>query len=248
MSRKVWYCSDLHYSGLGVSVDDLLKEFEIIKDGRKDDWLIIAGDVGDFRTAFYLLLKASEYYGQVFFVFGNHEFYDALKVGRTYKYFISNLKKEFIDIDNVHILNNSSVTIDGITVAGSTNWYYLPDNYSRAWWGTFSNDYTYVHPEGAKGSNLHSLEDTEYLNSLSGNVDILITHVPPIHFKDNDFDENFAFMHPLDNLAVTPEYWVCGHQHFVANEEYKGSRILANPRGYKGEETYGNFRLRSFNV
>lgn len=241
---NVWYLSDLHLDTLSGS-ESTSRVGELLVGSRCNDWLIIAGDVGRVSDIVDLLSKVSPCYSKVFFVFGNHDYYDIQPSTKTYKKIIKEVKKKTSALGNVFILDNKVVTVDGITIAGSTNWYSLEENYSKAWWSSMSNDYTYVHPEGYLGSNLHSIEDTTFLESIKEDVDILITHIPPIHFKNNYFEPNEAFIRPL-SLMFKPKYWVCGHQHFLEDSEYNGSRLLSNPMGYVGEVE--DFTLRSFKV
>ena len=77
-------------------------------------------------------------------------------------------------------MHNNVVEVDGFRVAGSSAWYYLADNYSKAQWDTFSKDKPNVHPMGYKDSNAHSIRDNEFLKSLRGaDLDLLITYFPP---------------------------------------------------------------------
>lgn len=121
---NVWYLSDLHLDTLSGS-ESTSRVGELLVGGRCNDWLIIAGDVGRVSDIVDLLSKVSPCYSKVFFVFGNHDYYDIQPSTKTYKKIIKEVKKKTSALGNVFILDNKVVTVDGITIAGSTNWYSL---------------------------------------------------------------------------------------------------------------------------
>ena len=64
-------------------------------------------------------------------------------------------------------------------VAGSSVWYYLASNYSKAYWDTFSLDKINVHSNWSE-SNAHSDRDADFLSNLKNEgIDLLITYFPP---------------------------------------------------------------------
>lgn len=159
-------------------VEEYLKSRGISTDGRSKDWLVLAGGVSCYKDKLVEALGyISKFYSQVFFVFGNVDF--RLK-GEDYNNYIDSVLQELESYENVHILHNKIVEVDGFKVAGSSAWYYLADNYAKAQWGTLSYDFSSVHPLGYRDSNAHSIKDNEFLKSLIGkDLDLLITYFPP---------------------------------------------------------------------
>lgn len=242
---RVWYASDLHF----MSGSDWLEGLPFSSKPESDDWLVLAGDVGsDIPFVAEVLGTLSNLFSHVFFVFGNHEYYNTYKMYSSYEeaeqHLASCLSEE--RHNNIHILNNKSIVIDGIHVVGSSNWYNLPDNYSKAWWSSMNNDSRYVHPEGYASSNKHSEKDEAFLSSIKEDIDLLITHVPPIHLPNNTFEENYSFFKPVD-LGVSVGVWVAGHQHFTYEGYIDDSTLLlVNPKGYQEENI--PFIMKSFEL
>lgn len=177
VTQKVYYGS-MVFIPKKDEVVEYLKSRGIAMDGKSNDWLVLAGGVSHHKDKLVeCLVYLSKFYSHVFFVFGNVDF--RLK-GEDYNNYIDSVCKELEDYENVHILNNRVVEVDGFNVAGSSAWYYLADNYAKAQWGTLSFDFSSVHPLGYKDSNAHSIKDNEFLKSLIGkDLDLLITYFPP---------------------------------------------------------------------
>lgn len=263
------YVSDLHYDHRGISQDSLLSTFlsdfnivgEEVLTSKKGMWLVIAGDISSKPDDIVTLLSGlSTIYAHVLFVFGNHDLYlssSELYLGATIDVRKGYIKKKLKDYPTVHVLDNDLVTVDGFTVYGTSNWYHLPDNYSRAWWVTMNNDSRYLGFNG-KWSPSNELADRDFtlttstLTGITGTgsskgVDLFISHVPPIHFTSNPFEENYCFYNSrlLDETFPLLNYnipvWVCGHQHFKESilVPYGGSgystSVLSNPSGYESE-------------
>lgn len=177
VSQKVYYASNLELYK-DDNVENLLKQCGIATEGRVTDWLVLAGGVSCYKDKLVECLGyLSKFYVHVFFVFGNKDF--SLD-GENYLLYIESVKEDLEGYSNVHILDNRVIDVNGFRVAGSSAWYYLADNYSKAQWDTFSKDKSNVHPMGYKDSNAHSSKDNDFLKSLRGeDLDLLITYFPP---------------------------------------------------------------------
>lgn len=171
------------YYGSGIWVpenaraEDLLMAKGIAREGRSSDWLVLAGSVSCYEDRLVESLGyLSQFYAHVFFVFSNMDFH---LDGDDYLEYISSVKEDLKEYSNVHILDNSIVEVDGFRVAGSSAWYYLASNYSKAYWDTFSLDKTNVHSSWSE-SNAHSDRDADFLSTLKNEgIDLLITYFPP---------------------------------------------------------------------
>lgn len=177
VSQKVYYASNLELYK-DDNVEELLKQCGIATEGRVTDWLVLAGGVSCYKDKLVECLGyLSKFYYHVFFVFGNKDF--SLN-GENYLLYMDSVKEDLKGYSNVHILDNRVTEVNGFRVAGSSAWYYLADNYSKAQWDTFSKDKPNVHPMGYKDSNAHSIKDNDFLKSLRGkDLDLLITYFPP---------------------------------------------------------------------
>lgn len=88
--------------------------------------LVLAGDISHFnQQSFDTLHFFSEHYKQIFFVFGNHDYYLISKKQRRKYHETSNEReKELLEmvtaLHNVHVLRDNSIRF-----AGSTSWYPL---------------------------------------------------------------------------------------------------------------------------
>ena len=88
---------------------------------KLEDNLILAGDIGKLNTVNYkpFFDYCSSSWKKVFYILGNHEYYinkeSIEETTNKYKQFFSNY-------NNIHLLNNSFVTIDNINIYGSTLW------------------------------------------------------------------------------------------------------------------------------
>lgn len=230
---RVYYLSDIHIE----SSEGYLSELEgviSLEENHDDDWVVVAGDISSSPSVVRgILVHLSSKFGHVFFVMGNHEYRN--DSSSIYKNTEKLYRTLLSSISNLHFLNNEVIEVDGLTIAGSTYWYELADNYSRAWWQTFSNDYVYVHRDW-KDSNKHHDRDFKFLQSLSGRkIDLLVTHFPPKSFRKETLEEPNIFT--FKDSGVSPRYWICGHEHVCCDEAFNGSRVLMNSVGYQDEVT-----------
>lgn len=176
VTQKVYYGSGV-WVPENAKVKELLTSKGIAREGRSSDWLVLAGAVSCYKDKLVESLGyLSKFYAHVFFVFSNMDFN---LNGDDYLEYISSVKSELSEYSNVHILDNDIIEVEGFKVAGSSAWYYLADNYSKAYWDTFSLDKTNVHSSWSE-SNAHSDRDADFLSSLKGRgIDLLITYFPP---------------------------------------------------------------------
>lgn len=175
-TQRIYYGSGIWISE-NAKVKELLTDRGIAREGRSSDWLVLAGSVSCYKGKLVEALGyLSEFYAQVFFVFSDMDFQ---LNGADYLEYISSVKEDLKEYGNVHVLDNDLVEVDGVRVAGSSAWYYLADNYSKAYWDTFSLDKTNVHSSW-KESNAHSDRDADFLSELKNKgIDLLITYFPP---------------------------------------------------------------------
>lgn len=175
-TQRIYYGSGI-WVPENAKVEELLTTKGIAREGRSSDWIVLAGSVSCYRSKLVEALGyLSKFYAQVFFVFSNMDFQ---LNGADYLEYISSVKEDLKEYENIHILDNRVVEVDGFKVAGSSAWYYLASNYSKAYWDTFSLDKTNVHSSWSE-SNAHSNRDADFLSNLKNRgIDLLITYFPP---------------------------------------------------------------------
>jgi predicted phosphodiesterase len=225
----------------------------------KAKYLFLAGDICMLKHP--LFFKFFDYcsanWEKVFYVPGNHEFYNKKKnyneLSFEYKYFLSTRYK------NVVYLDNECISLDDtIDVYGATFWTKCPF-YSKNYAKIYLNDYnniTYFNEELNKVVDL----DTSYINKLSNNsfvslekhlnttnkYTIIMTHFPPIRsgtsnpkYLSQERKENLYFSWPDDtldklNLFNVP-LWISGHTHWSYDFEKYNTKFISNQLGYKQE-------------
>lgn len=118
---KVAVCSDIHLE-FGGFVDN----HEIYTNPDQADVLVLSGDIYTAAEAkrpkgekyFYQFLeRCSKAYGHVIYILGNHEHYNG-----DIKYTSGILRLIAEHFDNVHLLDDECVTIDGVLFVGGTMW------------------------------------------------------------------------------------------------------------------------------
>lgn len=206
-TQRIYYVSGL-WIPENLKVKELLADKGISREGRSSDWLVLAGNVSCYKDKLVEALGyLSKFYSHVFFVFGNMDF-QLSEVG--YLDYISSVKEALKDYSTVHILDNDIVEVNGFRVAGSSAWYYLADNYSKAYWDTFSLDKNNVHSSW-KESNQHSSRDNEFLVSLmEKDIDLLITYFPPCNMVEGGERGDTACAN-LGGVSIPEEVvWIAG--------------------------------------
>ena len=222
---------------------------------RKEDSetvLVLAGDIDHAKQVPEYLNSLSERFLAVIHVSGNHEYYGSNLTS------VARALRESELADNVHCLQNSSVTIRGQKFIGSTMWTNLQ---GREWAVSRAmNDYRYIRL-GTKG-NYRKLNpgDTTYLHNeavqfIANNVDkdtIVVTHHSPLSPGNSSLggfnpygrqpsDVDYAYHACLENQIIEewkPKAWISGHTHEAMDVEYFNTRLIVNCVGYLGEDSH----------
>jgi len=229
---KINYVSDLHLEFGPMEIEP-----------NAGDVLVLAGDINIKGQVDWINSIASKF-NHVIYVLGNHEFYNGA---------IDNVYKETREslVDNVHMLNDESITIDDVTFHGATLWSDFlngnPASYSIC--DQAMNDYRLIQAGDGKHrfepKIAHTLHDIskKFLQKNVKKGDIVVTHMAPsllsIHEKyKNDMNINGAYASDLSDLILDtqPTLWFHGHMHNSFDYNIGDTRILCNPRGYVGDE------------
>jgi Icc-related predicted phosphoesterase len=168
-------------------------------------------------------------------VFGNHEcWYNGLDAANT-------VRSSFQHLKNVYLLENSSITIDGIEFFGCTLWpdYKQADPYVIRYAQTIDKNLLYI---GVDFQTIQEKqrESVETLRTLPYNKNrVIITHYPPTclsitdEFNADDIEIQYLCYSEITDgvFALSPLAWMHGHIHNSVNYKIGDTDVLANPRG-----------------
>ena len=203
----------------------------------------------------FLLEECSAKYRETIMVMGNHEHY-GFKYHKTYDHIKSQLP------NNIHLLENETYELDGVTFLGATLWTDMNKGDEITLWQMKSmmNDYRQItantngnyfrlQPERTMTDHYKTMEyfKTVMANRRAegnGGPVVVVTHHAPSKMStkpryQNDTIMNGAYSSDLSEFILDhPEIKVWTHGHTHDNFDYMigSTRIICNPRGYKGYE------------
>mgnify|MGYP003347062769 CR=1 FL=1 len=253
---------------------DLHLEFGAIElhNTESSDVLVLAGDICTakhlngvsqydqrYRTFF---AQCCERFPKVIYVLGNHESY-----AYDIQYTASHLKRELAR-DNLHILDNETVDIDGVTFIGTTLWTDMnaEDSLTLYHVSSMMNDFQTIKNSARMLSEYKAAkltpEDTvefhkkslDYINHVTygrPNYNFVVVghHCPShksVHEKyKNDTLMNGNFYTNMDEFIIDNpqiQLWIHGHMHDAVDYMLGTTRVVSNPRGYLGYEDTSNFK------
>jgi len=207
------------------------------------DVIVLAGDIGIGLEGLEWLHE-QEIEKPVIYVLGNHEFY------HHDISLIDELKKNAKP--NIHVLNNSHVTIDGVRFLGCTLWtdfdYFgeAEKNMAMGFAKSRMADFSTVSYKGEIFSPQNSIElhneSRDWLNGMLGESypgkSVVVTHHAPsalsVHPRYAKDLLTPAFVSSLEHLMDERRValWIHGHMHDAVDYEVHGTRVICNPRGY----------------
>lgn len=231
---KIQLMSDIHTE---FHRDDGKSFFESTR--APADVLVLAGDIGTHRTLETVLPLVCDLYPHVIFVPGNHEYYES-----SYERIQARLLKVAEQKTNFHLLNDSSVEIQGQRFLGNTLWF--PDTPpSRTFRGRM-NDFRYI--KDFEQWVYGQCEKTKsYLRDNIQPSDVVVTHYLPsrrcVSVQYETSPLNCFFVCDLDALieAKKPKAWFFGHTHDSKDFMLHDTHLVCNPFGYAGHEENGGF-------
>lgn len=250
------YVSDLHLAyylkvtkSIGFNEEEIKRFIETnIVPKIKGEILVVAGDLSEFIVSnIFFLNECSKYYKKVFYIAGNHEYYLSWIIGidmlKKYNKISSNKIKEIISLldgnDKVIFLDSNEpqyhgvYSYDGFTIAGDTLWYY-PQNL-KDWYFYLldSNDSHMIKKKNesqiAKIKRMHQ-KSMHWYETLPEYVDLIATHVPPLHNPHSPKEKNGCYFTPVNTIKTNT--WIYGHDHIKASFHENGCRFISNPWGY----------------
>ena len=235
-------------------VSDLHHEFgsnEIKFD--QADLVIFAGDVNlGIKGIQWILSEIRNI--PVIYVLGNHEYYKG-----SYPKTLNKIK-DLAKHTHVHVLENNSVELDGITFHGATLWtdFELFGNprYTGGLVQSKMNDYKLIRRDPSY-SKLRTIDTyqihkaslkwlEENLAASSSKKNIVISHHSPskksIPERYREDIVSSAYASNLESLILQykPDYWIHGHIHSPSSYKIGGTQIICNPHGYI-DDPYNGF-------
>ena len=240
---KIQFLSDLH-----------LEKGHTISISKTAPNLALLGDIDNypFTNVINLLSPLSSTFDNIFYVLGNHEYYNEIFLPMDY--ILSFLKNSFKQFPNIHILEKNTIDLGDFVIAGTTMWSFIPLQYHSSY-SNHLNDYKYIFVNDFD-TLTPSLQNTlfhdnvfwletiiDYYKSSNKKLIVLSHHSPSFHqtlqpkFTRDIF--NHAFCSNLTHLFKPPvSTWFFGHtHHFTDYLPSLSTRLLSNPLGNHDELT-----------
>lgn len=268
MKRVLKYASDIH---LELISDINMQSIKPLwKFNKCQDTLYYLALVGDISNSLdpklrQFFSKISPVYKNIFYVPGNHEYYNLKNTKSTQeirdihavKKSIRELCQEF---DNIVLLDNETFELDEFLIIGSTLWSNIPDSNKFLLQNTI-NDYNLIYMDKntkldvdiTNEWNKNSLQFIENaITNTRKNVIVLTHHAPlfsdastgkytadPIYINSKN---NYAFHNDLHNIIKQPiKLWIYGHTHYTSKFYVNGVIVATNQLGYNEEQEFINF-------
>lgn len=219
------------------------------------DAVVLAGDIGIGLAGVEWAKRVDKH---VLYVLGNHEF-----EGHDYDKLLDQLREAAAKTDNVHLLQQNEVVIDGVRFLGCTMWTDF-EIFGSHWKNDAKLACLLGMPEYAtvyKNKKLLHISDTERMHHsdrgwlkmklrtpFQGETVIVTHHAPHAESVLPKYRKNLlsaAFASDLTELLGRNSIWIHGHTHAGLDYEIDGTRIICNPRGY---HKMANHKLPDFKL
>ncbi len=215
------------------------------------DVIVLAGDIFVGKRGVQWAISEAIRLGKpVIYVMGNHEYY---------RYEMTSLLEKVRSIadscDKFHLLESSSVTIDGVRFLGCTLWtdYDCDPQSSQASSmeeaGRRLNDHALITLNNqrfmpADALALHQQSKRWLIDELDSSFDgqtVVVTHhAPSLSAQHPKFPISaltgafLSNMSPLFGKKITA--WLFGHTHYSVDTFVNGTHLVSNQAGYPGED------------
>jgi Icc-related predicted phosphoesterase len=229
---KALIASDLHFE----FHKDAGKAFvESLPDA---DVLVCAGDLCDARGICAALKLLASKYPHVVFTFGNHEFYyRSIPIVRHDVARIEKIVNEDDRYGQLHVLDNSTCTIEGQRFVGTTLWFrYEP---GHALIARNMNDF-HVILDFSSSVYEENERALAFLQETVTSDDVVVTHHLPAEASVSPryvgHKLTTFFLCDVEEFIQErqPKIWVHGHTHDSCDYVIGTTQVLCNPFGYVG--------------
>jgi len=227
--------SDLHIEYKNKDVPNPLNFIKPVA-----DVLILAGDIGSLYKTEQLTLFLKQlcpHFKIVLYVPGNHEYYTSPEIkSERIHVLVDRLYKIEKEIDNLYILNQTSVRIGDVCISGCTLWS-NPEISIPKYIVRVHGMNTRIYKERFESELLYINKMIKYCQKNTLKL-LVVTHHCPTYdvLKETKKREKILSFyashldHLLDSQKVNT--WVCGHIH--KNFDYvteRGTRLVSNQKG-----------------
>ena len=239
--------SDWHTEFYYGNAMGMLKKLVFVPDL---DFLLLAGDIvvpahqpkAEMRTIFEFAAAKARH---VLLTFGNHEYYSSSKG--------TEVEARIRDVlpDNVHLLENSDVTIEGKHFYGGTMWF--PDDPLNQIYEKQLNDFNLI---GDIHDWVYDKNDEFRANGnalIRPDTVVLSHHLPSDRsthkmYAGSPLNRFFVSDETLLILDKMPRLWVHGHTHLTCDYTLGHTRVVCNPHGYPAERRGVRYAVAEFEI
>jgi len=243
-------------------ISDIHLEFGACKAIKKmANYLILAGDIGYPDQALFknFLVETSKLYEKVFYVSGNHEYYQNWKNGKNIKIDtiaetndkIKNIVKE--SGENIYFLNNEYYDIDDkLRIVGSTLWTNIHPKSSSIndSYQIYSDENVLITDDYLRKTHIENVKfiknQISDANEKNKKIVVVTHHLPSYQLVLDKYKTgmyasyNSHFASDLDYLMAEPiKVWCAGHSHGFNQKNINGVDCFVNAYGYPKEERNG---------
>jgi Icc-related predicted phosphoesterase len=204
-------------------------------------------------------------YDHVVYISGNHEFYHG-RFPDAYDW----LREEMKNYSNIHFLDKEQIEIDGVTFVGGTLWTDMNKNDPTTLQliEGMMNDFRIIRNSQRNygrfaplDSVVHHRETLEYIKSVvdsdASKKYVVVGHHAPSSLSIHETYKNEYYMNGgyhsdlsefiLDRPQIA--LWTHGHMHDPFDYMMGETRIVCNPRGYKGHDPHADhFQLKFLEI
>jgi predicted phosphodiesterase len=261
---RVQYVSDLH-----LEFYDKLAFPLLLKPAAK--YLALAGDICQPHHRLFepFMRYVAGAYDQVFYIAGNHEYYQDDKA--KWKYVMpqnmfeiqASIHRALKPFPNIHFLHHDAPSYylvkENVAIVGSTLWSHIPPHKkTEALLGM--NDFRHIalpngFPEGVRSLEpddvnlFHEREkraldhQIDYWSDMGADI-VVITHHMPSHvfmsYMYKDYPLNCCFASNSEKMMRrNVRAWVYGHTHSTCSSVVNNVLCVANARGYPNQKILG---------
>ncbi|MEO8005131.1 MAG: metallophosphoesterase family protein [Betaproteobacteria bacterium] len=209
------------------------------------DVVVLAGDIDNGTRA--IDWAETTFPGRpVLYVPGNHEYYDADMQSAA-----AALRDRVQGSLNVRLLDNAELVLDGVRFLGSTLWtdfeLFQRDEMANAMTQSLRHvvDFRAIRvgdacltPQQTVGFHRQAIAflETRLAQPFDGKTVVVTHHAPhpgSVHPRWEGNRVNAAFVSDLTRLMGKSTLWLHGHTHDSFDYVVRGTRVLANPMGYR---------------
>ena len=210
--------------------------------------LIIAGDlceIGYKKKDMFFNKFIKPNFEHIIIIPGNHDYYGTIWRDDH------NLNNS---IGNVHLLDNRSITIEGVNFIGSTLWTKPLKKQTTAILNTINDYYKIIDFNISRSTNefLKNKSFIKYELEKSKLPNIVITHHLPSEILLNGFyvdsDISSVYASNIDLESINATHWIHGHSHNSFEKKIKDCMFIRNPFGYSKCGQADNYKTKIINI